>query len=85
MSDDIVRSLERLMCSKEACGDMRIYMAAKLAAAEIQRLRAERDEARREVCLLRASTTSAVSIYGYAAERGWEEIFADDPEHERDA
>lgn len=62
--DDIVARLERLMCSEAGCGDMRIYMTAKLAAAEIQllreenrqlsgdagKLREERDEARREVC-----------------------------------
>lgn len=44
MNDDIVARLERLMCSEAGCGDMRIYMTAKLAAAEIQLLREENRE-----------------------------------------
>jgi hypothetical protein len=68
------------------CAEIRIIRIDNLRTnEESEKFRNERDEARREVCLLRASTTSAVSLHGYAAERGWEEIFADDPEHERDA
>lgn len=44
MNNDIVARLERLMCSEAGCGDMRIYMTAKLAAAEIQLLREENRE-----------------------------------------
>ena len=35
-------------------------------------LKAERDEARREVCLLRAPSTQPSSIASYAIERGWD-------------
>ena len=52
---DIVNRLHAIMCSNIGCSDLRISMTAKLAADEIERLRAERDEARREVCELRCS------------------------------
>lgn len=47
------------------------------AAIEIERLRAERDGARAEVCLLRASSTTASdvvdqSMADYAESRGWD-------------
>lgn len=47
------------------------------ASDEIERLRAERDEARREICLLRASTTNATQTISaemeeYARSRTWE-------------
>ena len=40
--------------------------------AFVERVRAERDEARREVCLLRAPSTQPSSIASYAIERGWD-------------
>ena len=51
--------------------------------AEIERLREERDEARREICLLRASSTNATEkvseeIEEYARSRGWENLFGED-------
>jgi hypothetical protein len=60
------------------------------AADEIERLRAERDEARREICLLRASSTNATEkvsfeMIAYAASRGWDDLFADEGKHERDS
>ena len=61
-----------------------------IAADEIERLRKERDEARQEICLLRASSTNATEkvsfeMIAYAASRGWEDLFADEGKHERDA
>ena len=56
----------------------------------VTRMRAERDEARQEICLLRASSTNATEkvsfeMIAYAASRGWEDLFADEGKHERDA
>jgi len=50
------------------------------AADEIERLRKERDAARSEVCLLRASSTTASdvvdqSMADYAESRGWKDLF----------
>ena len=58
--------------------------------AEHDALRAERDEARQEICLLRASSTNATEkvsfeMIAYAASRGWDDLFADTGNHERDA
>lgn len=56
----------------------------------VTRLRAERDEARQEICLLRASSTNATEkvsfeMIAYASSRGWDDLFADTGKHERDA
>lgn len=47
------------------------------------KLREERDEARREICLLRASSTNATEkvsaeMEEYARSRGWENLFGED-------
>ena len=67
----IIETLRRLQCSDAACGDLRIAMAAKLAIYEIERLTAERDEARRECC----NTWEAVMFRpadDVAADKGWD-------------
>ena len=81
MSDDIVARLRDCSCVPhgEICRE---------AADEIERLRKERDDARREICLLRASSTNvteAVSqeMTAHAISRGWHELFADEGKHER--
>ena len=71
MTDDIVARLREL-------------------SGEAGKLREERDEARQEICLLRASSTNATEkvsfeMIAYAASRGWEDLFADEGQHERDA
>jgi len=76
VSKDIIETLRRIECSDAACGNLQIAMGVKLAIYEIKRLRLERDEARREVCLLDADI-----LYGqilYAKERGWD-CFEDKP------
>ena len=67
---DIIETLRRLQCSDAACGDLRIAMGVKLAIYEIERLTAERDEARREVCAHEADT--AEDQREHAAQRGWD-------------
>ncbi len=42
---DIIETLRRLQCSDAACKDLQIAMGAKLAIYEIERLRAERNDA----------------------------------------
>jgi hypothetical protein len=75
---DIIETLRRLQCSDAACGDLRIAMGAKLAIYEIERLTAERDEARREVCAHEADT--AEDQRQYAEQRGWD-CFQQSEEH----
>ncbi len=98
MADDIVARLrewsEGGSVYYESVVDMRE------AADEIERLRElsgdsgklreERDEARQEICLLRSSSTNATEkvsfeMIAYAASRGWDDLFADTGNHERDA
>ena len=50
MNEDIIETLRRIQCSDAACGNLRIAMGLKLAIYEIERLRGERDEARRIAC-----------------------------------
>lgn len=93
MSDDLVARMRDCTCVPhgEICRE---------AADEIERLRElsgdsgqlrkERDEARQEICLLRASSTNATEkvsfeMIAYAASRGWDDLFADTGKHERDA
>lgn len=102
MSDDIVARLRVLnhhakkLAENESLHDLhrdaftRCEDLTSEAAAEIKRLRAERDEARQEICLLRASSTNATEkvsfeMITYAASRGWDDLFADEGKHERDA
>jgi hypothetical protein len=78
-ADEIERLREELTTSHESHGNEVGALTERLLLAIHQR-----DDARREVCLLRASTTSAVSLHGYAVERGWDDLFADKGSHERD-
>ena len=50
MNEDIIETLRSIQCSDAACGNLRIAMGLKLAIYEIERLRGERDEARRIAC-----------------------------------
>lgn len=83
MTDDIVTRMRDCTCIPhgEICRE---------AADEIERLRQERDDARLEICLLRASSTNATEkvsfeMIAYAASREWDDLFADEGKHERDA
>ena len=82
---DIIETLRRLQCSDAACGDLRIAMGAKLAIYEIERLTAERDEARREICVnataepYRQLCGSGILLpQDEARERGWDCFKEDD-------
>jgi hypothetical protein len=68
MSDDIVTRLRNWFAlPKEQ------WVSQETAADEIERLRKDRDEARREVCHLRPSVCiGAQSADAYAAGRGWD-------------
>jgi hypothetical protein len=74
---DIVAKLHELMCSEAGCKDLRVSMTAKLAIYEIEKLRKERDEARREIChvfetgLFRDERMSRTAK-SIATERGWD-------------
>lgn len=88
MSDDIVKALrtDAAFFGKmppHAKVDMKPDFMREMsnlwiaAADEIERLRNERDEARREICLIRASSTNATETTSaemdeYARSRGWE-------------
>jgi len=71
VSKDIIETLRRIQCSDAACGNLQIAMGVKLAIHEIERLRLERDEARREVCAWQGAT-SGKSFRDTAAVRGWD-------------
>lgn len=71
MSDDIVARLRQL---QRVFGDP--TSLAGMAADEIERLRKERDEARRELCMMRAPRNNAgvvtdADFEAYALNRGW--------------
>lgn len=87
MTDDIVARL------REIEGGYNLRNLFHQAADQIERLRElsgdsgqlreERDEARREICLLRASSTNATEkvsaeMEEYARSRGWENLFGED-------
>lgn len=73
MSEDIIETLRRIQCSDAACGNLRIAMGLKLAIYEIERLRVERDEARREVCLNEAQHLPTMADpHREAMRRGWD-------------
>jgi pyruvate/2-oxoglutarate/acetoin dehydrogenase E1 component len=76
MTDNIVARLRDCTCVPhgEICRE---------AADEMERLRAERDGARAEVCLLRAASTVETdtvtqSMADYAESRGWNDLFRED-------
>ena len=77
MTDDIVarlRRYKRLEFYPPICSE---------AADEIERLRAERDAARAEVCLLRTANTNVnegttKTMEDYAASRSWSDLFKDE-------
>ena len=73
MNEDIIETLRRIQCSDAACGNLKIAMGVKLAIYEIERLRAERDEARREVCRNEANHLPTMADpHSEAARRGWD-------------
>lgn len=73
MNEDIIETLRRIQCSDEACGNLRIAMGLKLAIYEIERLRVERDEARREVCLNESQHLPTMADpHREAMRRGWD-------------
>ena len=86
MKDDIVTRLRtfdegEILCGfvRDFDGGKRFYGLCREASDEIQRLRAERDEARREICLLRSSSTNATEkisaeMEEYARSRGWDSL-----------
>ena len=71
MRDDIVTRLRAVFHN-----DRSVELMNREAADEIERLRKERDEARREVCELRTdigfSRPIASHIVEFAASRGWD-------------
>lgn len=76
-SDDIVARL------RDIEGGYSFRAICREAAAEIERLRAERDGARAEVCLLRSGSTVDTetvtqSMADYAQSRGWTDLFNED-------
>lgn len=77
MDNDIAARLRDLKNAMNECGFTGISAVTNAAADEIERLRAERDEARREICILRSSSTNATEkisaeMEEYARSRGWE-------------
>jgi hypothetical protein len=67
---------ERIRKLEHRC-DMEAHHIAELRT-QINLLRAERDEARREVCQLLAQFPGAGASEGYAEERGWKYLNARD-------
>lgn len=63
---DIIETLRSIQCSDVACGNLRVAMGLKLAIYEIERLCVERDDARREICLMNDHLHE-----NYAERRGW--------------
>ena len=73
MSDDIVTRLRVWSDNAKEQDVTEIVVGLCQAADEIERLRKERDEARREVCELKL-----VNAYDYATDRGWD-CFKEEP------
>ncbi len=71
MNENIIETLRSIQCSDAACGNLRIAMGLKLAIYEIERLTAERDDARKEVCLWQGLDTGQKSE-DVAKIRGWD-------------
>ena len=80
MSDDIVARLRAWSENAKEQGVGVVVDGLQAAADEIERLRAERDEARRWVCQLLASPESVMHLAkpgngtkrDFAAEQGWD-------------
>ena len=74
--DDILKRLRKLWVHRVGTDDDLVSIYRE-AADEIERLRKERDEARQEVCIMRAESLgnifggSSKSPQEYADERGW--------------
>ena len=69
---DIVLRL-RALANTLARGEwLALTATCKTAADEIERLRAERDEARREVCELKAFNYVVITAHRYADLRKWD-------------
>ena len=68
--DDEMTQAERIRRLEHRC-DMEAHHIAELRT-QINLLRAERDEARLEVCQLLAQFPGAGASEGYAEERGWQ-------------
>ena len=82
MSDtDIVEKLRRLERTI-GCSDLCVAMTCRLAVNELEQLRVERDEARREVCEAKTDIGFSKPILShmleYAVYRGWN-CFNKDP------
>ena len=70
MNEDIIETLRRIQCSDVACGNLRIAMGLKLAIYEIERLRAERDDASGEIMeLQRKLKATQKELSNYAMDR----------------
>jgi hypothetical protein len=68
-------NVSRLATIAKMMEDGNWYSSAKVvlaAADEIERLRAERDEARREICESVAAHAPSVNAKQWAQERGWD-------------
>lgn len=77
-ADEIERLREELTASHESHGNEVGALTERLSLAIH-----ERDDARREICLLRASSTNATDkvsaeMEEYARSRGWENLFGED-------
>jgi hypothetical protein len=71
VNEDIIETLRSIQSSDAACGNLRIAMGLKLAIYEIERLTAERDDARKEVCLWQGLDNGKTSEE-VAKVRGWD-------------
>jgi hypothetical protein len=71
VNEDIIETLRSIQFSDAACGNLRIAMGMKLAIYEIERLTAERDDARKEVCLWQGLDNGKTSEE-VAKVRGWD-------------
>jgi len=70
VNEDIIETLRRIQCSDVACGNLRIAMGLKLAIYEIERLRAERDDASGEIMeLQRKLKATQKELSNYAMDR----------------
>jgi hypothetical protein len=75
VNEDIIETLRSIQCSDVACGNLRVAMGLKLAIYEIERLRKERDEARRIACLqscMGDDEPREWSPEDFAKQQGWD-------------
>jgi hypothetical protein len=83
VTDDIVTRLRAWSTQAAEQGVAEVVDGLLAAANEIERLRAERDEARRELCMMRAPRNNAevatdADFEAYALNRGWNCFEIDD-------